>query len=396
MSTQAPSETLQETPKPSPSDLAVVLSGGGARAAYQVGLLRGLGKILPEARIPIVTGVSAGGINAAFLAAHPGPISEASEELAEIWSELEVEDVFRVDTASLSANFARWVGQLTSGGSSMAPKVRGLVDTSPLDSLLSKMLKTVDGEIIGIERNLDRGHLQAIALTTISYNTGQTITWVEGSDIRTWERPMRQSHQIRLTVDHVMASAALPLLFPAIRLGTQWHGDGGIRLSAPLSPAIHLGARRILVVSTRYRASAQQAGLSTITDYPPPAQILGKLLNSVFLDLIDQDVSRLRRVNELIARIPEENREPFHLIDALVMRPSEDLGRLAGEYEPRLPRAFRFLTRSLGTRQTSSPDFLSMLMFQPDYLRRLIAIGERDAESKKEELIALMSPKPSP
>lgn len=347
---------------------------------------------MPQARIPIVTGVSAGGINAAFLAAHPGSISEAAEELTEIWSELEVEDVFRVDARTLSTNFARWIGQLVSGGSRIAPKVRGLVDTSPLDSLLRRMLKTVDGEIIGIQRNLDRGHLLALALTTISYNTGQTLTWVEGSDISTWERPMRQSRQIRMTVDHVMASAALPLLFPAIQLGSQWHGDGGIRLSAPLSPAIHLGARRILVVSTRYQSSAQEAAQSTITGYPPPAQILGKLLNSVFLDLIDQDVSRLNRVNELIERLPEEERSPFQLIETLVLRPSEDLGRLAGQFEPKLPRAFRFLTRSLGTRETSSPDFLSMLMFQPDYLRRLIAIGERDAEEKKAQIIALMTP----
>ncbi|MCB1057313.1 MAG: patatin-like phospholipase family protein [Acidobacteria bacterium] len=363
------------------SELGIVLTGGGARAAYQVGVLRGLARRFPNTRFPIITGVSAGAINAVFLAQHPGTLAAAVTDLEEIWRGLSIERVFRVDTVALSGNFARWVARLTSGGSAKAPEVRGLVDTEPLRETLQKVLPTVDGEIIGIQRNLEAGRLGAVALTTIDYATGQTITWVEGRDIRTWERPNRRSRQARLTIQHVLASAALPLLFPAVRLAGSWHGDGGIRLSAPLSPSIHLGASRVLVISTRYERDHAEADRPTIRGYPPPAQILGKLLNSVFLDLVDQDVARLQKMNELLERVPETLRGDFRPIEAQVLRPSEDLGRLAGEYEPELPTTFRFLTRSLGTRETSSPDFLSLLMFDPHYLERLMTIGERDAEA---------------
>jgi NTE family protein len=388
-----PSKPSSHRPQPAdpPHDLAIVLSGGGARAAYQVGLLRGLARRFPDARFPIITGVSAGAINATFLASHPGSLKEAAEELTDIWSNLHLEDVFRVDSAALSSSFLRWAGRLTSGGSEHAPKVRGLVDTAPLRQTLTRVLPTVDGEIIGIRRNLEAKHLRAIALTTIDYGTGQTITWVEGARIQTWERPSRRSRAARLVLEHILASSSLPLLFPAVRLAGSWHGDGGIRLSAPLSPAIHLGASRILVVSTRYQRSAEDADRSSITGYPPPAQILGKLLNSVFLDLVDQDVARMEKMNELIGRLPEEERGDFRIIDSVVLRPSEDLGRLAAEYEPDLPSTFRFLTRSLGTRETSSPDFLSLLMFQPSYLRRLIEIGERDAEQAGDRIGQLLA-----
>lgn len=363
------------------AELAIVLTGGGARAAYQVGVLRGLARRFPEARFPIITGVSAGAINAVFLAAHPGSLGEAVAELTEIWRGLSIERVFRVDTMGLSSNFARWLARLTSGGSARAPEVRGLVDTEPLRQTLQSVLPTVDGEIVGIQRNLDAGRLVALALTTIDYATGQTITWVEGRDIRTWERPNRRSRKARITLEHVLASAALPLLFPAVRLAGSWHGDGGIRLSAPLSPAIHLGATRVLVISTRYERDHAEADRPTIRGYPPPAQILGKLLNSVFLDLVDQDAARLHKMNELIERLPPGERGEFRPVEAKVLRPSEDLGSLAGQYEPGLPKTFRFLTRSLGTRETSSPDFLSLLMFDPRYLERLMAIGEHDAEA---------------
>lgn len=389
----SPDETIPPRPAAAPGGrLAIVLSGGGARAAYQVGVLKGLARCFPDARFPIITGVSAGAINASFLAAHPGPLDDAASELAEIWSALTVGDIFDVDSASLSANFLRWIGRLTSGGSAMAPKVRGIMDTEPLRRLLYRVLVTVDDEVVGIRRNLEAGRLESIALTTIDYGTGQTITWVEGSDIQTWERPSRRSQQARLTVDHIMASSALPLLFPAIRLAGSWHGDGGIRLSAPLSPAIHLGASRILVISTRYQQTQEEADRTSIVGYPPPAQILGKLLNSVFLDLVDQDIVRMQMMNRLIERLPPDERDGFRILESAVLRPSLDLGRLAAHYEPELPGTFRFLTRSLGTRETSSPDFLSLLMFERDYLQRLIEIGERDAEEKADEIAVLLSP----
>jgi NTE family protein len=177
-----------------------------------------------------------------------------------------------------------------------------------------------------------------------------------------------------------MASSALPMLFPAVRVGDEWYGDGGVRLTAPLSPPIHLGANRILTVATRYPRSRQEADRPLTDGYPPPAQVLSVLYNSIFLDLIDQ------RINRLIEELPDEAREGMRPVEILVLRPSHDLGRLAAEFEPRLPRFFRYLTRGLGTQRTASPDILSLLMFQHDYLRRLVDLGEADAEANAERI----------
>ena len=373
------------------SDLAIVLSGGGARAAYQVGVLRGLARIAPQARFPIVTGVSAGAINAAFLAAFSGPLAEAIERLTRLWTGLHPEDVFRVDTLSLMRNATGWGVRLSSGGMKGAPRVRGLVDTAPLRAYLARALACVDGEIPGIEERLARGELRSLAITTLSYSTGQTITWVQGGAFDEWQVPARRSRRTRMTVDHVMASAALPIFFPAVRIGKKWYGDGGIRLASPLSPPLRLGANRIFAVSTRYMRSQDEADTPTIEGYPPPAQVLGNLMNAIFLDVLDQDARRLERLNGLLRKLPPEERGELRPIDLLVVRPSEDLGKLAGQYELRLPRAVRFLTRGLGTRETKSPDFLSLLMFQPDYLRRLIEIGERDAETRRQAILTFLA-----
>ncbi|MGH7693912.1 MAG: patatin-like phospholipase family protein, partial [Gemmatimonadaceae bacterium] len=234
--------------------------------------------------------------------------------------------------------------------------------------------------------NIASGKLTAVALSATDYTTSQSVTWVQGESIEMWERPQRKSVRTRLTLDHVMASTALPLLFPAIRVGRDWYGDGGIRLTAPLSPAVHLGASRILTISTRYDRSRLEADQPQVPGYPPPAQVLGVLYNAIFLDLIDQDVARLERMNRLLERVSEAQRGTMRVVDILVIRPSRDLGRLAYEYEPRLPKGFRFLTRGLGTRRTASPDILSLVMFQEDYLRRLIELGEADAETEWERI----------
>ena len=382
------------------ADLAIVLSGGGARAAYQVGLLRALARAAPRLRFSIVTGVSAGAINAVFLAAHPGSLADAADQLSRLWKDLPVEKVFRIDSGTMTSNALRWIGRLATGGTVLTPEVRGLVDTTPLRELLEAWLPTVDGELIGIIRNLERQRLQAVAVTTLDYSTGQTVTWVQGRDAQAWRHPDRVSVRTRLGIDHVMASAALPLFFPAQRIGRHWYGDGGVRLLAPLSPAIHLGARRILAISTRYRRLQAEAEVPSIRGYPPPAQILGQLMNAIFLDVLDQDEERLERLNSMIRRVPPEEREGLAPVDLLVLRPSQDLGKLAASYEPSLPAPFRFLTRGLGTRETRSPDFLSLLMFQPDYLARLIEIGEADAEARMDEILRLVTPggtaEPSP
>jgi NTE family protein len=365
--------------------LAVVLAGGGARAAYQVGVLRFLARRFPELRVPILTGVSAGAVSAAHLAQHPGPFSAAVDELAALWGSLSPERVFRVDSLSLARNVFRSGTSLLAGGA-RHPRVRGMVDTEPLRELLTVALAPAGGPLAGIRRNLERGRLQAVAISTTSYTTGQSVIWVEGRDIETWERPMRRSVHTRLTVEHIMASAALPLLFPAVRLGEHWYGDGGVRLTAPLSPALHLGAHKILAVSPRYALSPSEADRPAIIGYPPPIQVLGVLYNSVFLDLIDQDVERMRRMNQVLRALPETERAGMRVVELLVIRPSRDLGRLARHHEPRLPGVFRYLSRGLGSRQTLSPDLLSMVMFQADYLHRLMELGEADAEARSAEI----------
>jgi NTE family protein len=269
-----------------------------------------------------------------------------------------------------------------------------MVDTAPLRELLERVLEARDGTIDGIARSLRTGSLRAIALTASSYTTGQSITWVQtqGDEcIATWERPQRKSVSCDLRVDHVMASAALPFFFPAVDVDGAWYGDGGIRLTAPLSPAVHLGARRVIAVSTRYLRSREEADRPAVIGYPPPAQVAGVLYNAIFLDQLDADALHMQQVNRFIARLPPAERDGLRHIDLLVLRPSEDLGRLANAYEPELPRAFRFLTRGLGTRETRSNDMLSLVMFQKNYVRRLIEIGEADAQARLADIRRFLS-----
>jgi len=270
-----------------------------------------------------------------------------------------------------------------------------MVNTEPLRGFLYRAFDAEPGSgaLTGIRANLARGRLRAVAVTTSSYSAGTSVTWVEGEQIAPWMRSHRLGVNCQLNVEHVMASSSLPLFFPSVVLDGQWHGDGGIRLSAPLSPAVHLGAQRIIAISTSHQSgSAAAANTPMIDGYPPPAQIAGSLINALFLDLLDADALRLERVNDLLARIPEERRDGLRPVELLLFRPSRDLGTLANDYEPQLPRGFRFLTRGLGTRQTRSNDFLSLVMFQPDYLQQLIDLGRADAEKRLDELLAFTEP----
>ena len=382
------SDTRDSSTAPSDTATALVLGGGGARGAYQAGVVRAIAQRHPDLPLPILTGISAGAINAAFLAAHSGNFAAAADELANLWLSLTPEKVYRVDAGTLVRNVIRWGWRLISGGLGTAREpTRGLVDTTPLLQLLGTVFAPGGrAPIAGIDDKLVRGSLRAVALSATSYSTGQSMTWVQGRNISLWQRPQRRTAHATLTVDHVMASAALPLLVPAIREGPEWYGDGGHRLTAPLSPALHLGATRILTISTRHPRSRAEADVSQIAGYPPPAQVIGVLYNAIFLDLIDQDILRLELINQMLRDVPEEHRNGMRPVGILVLRPSRDLGHLAREFEPRLPKAFRFLTRGLGTRQTTSPDVLSLVMFQRDYLQALVDLGERDAESQMDRI----------
>jgi NTE family protein len=373
-----------------PRGLGLVLSGGGARGAYQVGVLQYLARQFPSAIPEILTGVSAGAINAAFIAARQDPFVQKIDELAEMWSTLRIDEVFRVDAHELMWRALRWGGRLVSGGKSPLTPAKSLVDTRPLHAVLERELRALpDGTIDGINASLRAGWLRAFALTASSYTTGQSITWVQTREdcaMPAWERPQRKSQQCNVRVEHVMASAALPFFFPAIEVDGAWYGDGGIRLTAPLSPAIHLGATRVLAVTTRYARTREEADRPMITGYPPPAQVAGVLFNAIFLDQMDGDAMQLRQINKLIEQQPDETRMGLRPIDLLVLRPSEDLGRLANHYEADLPKAFRFLTRGLGTKETRSNDMLSLVMFQTDYVRHLIELGQSDAAAKRDQI----------
>jgi NTE family protein len=304
-----------------------------------------------------------------------------------------------VGPLGLSSGVTRWGTRLLAGGAHGAPRVRSLVDTAPLRRLLGETLEPdPTGELPGIARNLRAGRLEAIALTASSYTTGQSVTWVEsrdGCDVLAWEGAARHAVSGCLRVDHVMASAALPFFFPAVEVDGAWYGDGGIRLTAPLSPAIHLGARRIIAVSTRYPRTQRDAASPAVDGYPPPAQVAGVLLNAICLDLLDTDALRLEQLNALVDRLPEDQRGGLQHIDLLVMRPSRDLGRLANDFEADLPRSFRFLVRGLGSRETRSNDMLSLLMFQQDYITRLVELGEADARARSVEIDAFLTASPA-
>jgi NTE family protein len=366
-----------------------VLTGGGARAAYQVGFLRLIAREFPDLVPGILTGVSAGGINAAYLAARQEPFPDKVEHLAQVWAGLRIDDVFRVDLRDLTSRTVRWGSRLLGGGRHPLTLARSLVDTAPLRTLVTRLLNADGSDVEGIAKSLEAGWLRAIALTASSYTTGQSVTWVQTRDecrIEEWERPQRKSVGCRLGVEHVMASASLPFFFPAVEVDGSWYGDGGIRLTAPLSPAVHLGATRIIAVSTRYARSRDEADRPAIAGYPPPAQVAGVLYNAIFLDHLDGDALEMRRISDLIARLPPSDRDGLRPIELLMLRPSVDLGRLANEYEAELPRPFRFLARGLGTRETRSNDMLSLVMFQGDYIRRLLDLGEADATARIEEI----------
>ncbi len=366
--------------------LALVLSGGGARNAYHAGFLAEVARMHPRLSFDILTGASAGTINLAHMAASPKPFPETMEHLFGIWSRIEVEDVFDVNIGSLAGHFGRWGMRLVSGRRGKFKGPEGMVDAKPLWSLLNRELKTDRGPVEGIRENIERGALQAIAVAATSYTTGRSVSFVQGQDIENWERANRHSMEVDIGVEHIMASTALPFFFPAVRVGDAWYGDGGIRMNAPLAPAVHLGADRILAVSTRFPRSAEDAERNRSSGYPPPAQILSTLFNAIFLDMFDYDAIQLERINRLVRDMPKALRGSLRPVKLLVIRPSQDLGRLTNEYEPRLPRAFRFFTRGLGTAETRNNDALSLIFFQHDYLSRIMEIGRADARANSEAL----------
>lgn len=377
-------------PRGATSGLALTLTGGGARGAYQAGVLQRLGQAVGDLEAGIITGVSAGAINAAFLANHRGRFGQASAELAGLWRRVSTEEVLRGAPLELARNVTRWGVQLLSGGLETLPRVRGLLDTAPLRELLVRVLCDSQGELSGVRENLERRRLRAFAVTTTSYATGQAMTFAQHAADQPrvfWQRPYRMGCTATIGIDHVMASAAIPLLFPAVKLGNSWHGDGSVRQAAPLSPALRLGARRVLVISTVGEPPAHPLESLTEDPYPSLARIVGVTLNSLLYGHTEFDAEQLRRITHLVRASPASRAAGFRPVELFLMRPSVDLGQVAAGFEHKLPRALRYLTRGLGTRDENSTDLLSTLLFDSAYTARLVEWGWRDADAQIDELV---------
>jgi NTE family protein len=362
------------TATPGNSDIALVLSGGGARASYQVGVLAALAERVPDLQFPIITGVSAGAINAAFIAGHPSPLPEAIAQLRGAWLRLTPDTVYRVKTVKVARWALRLATQFMLRKLEGLRTVRGLMDMRPLSRFLAGVI-----DFGGIDANVESGRLRAVALTATSYTSGQTVTFVQGlPNMTMWERVQRSAVYTRLSLAHVMASSAIPLIFPAVRIGDAFYGDGSVRQTTPLSPAVHLGANRIIAVSMRTRHTTRL--VAPDAEYPTTAQVMALMFNAIFLDALDADSERLERLNRLVARIPRDQATPDmeRRIDMLMMRPSRDLGTLAEGMRPNLPPTFDRVVQAMGGTGEGSQDFLSYLLFDPEYTGLLMELGYED------------------
>ena len=369
-------------------DVALVLTGGGAHAAYQVGALSAIVERLPDLEIPILTGVSAGAINIAYLAAYRGPLRAAVETLRREWGRLTIDRVYRVPLGRLVPAGLRWLAAAALGRHNRPATVRGLVDMEPLRRFLTQGI-----DFGGIDANIAAGRLHAVALSATAYTSGETVTFVHGADgVPMWRRALRYSVRARLTLDHVMASAALPILFPAVRVGNEFYGDGSVRQTTPFAPAIHLGARALLVITMRPDPQPLATPPSA-REYPSAAEVMGLLLHSVFLDAPDADAERLERINELLAACPDERpgSSPLNPVRLLVLRPSQDIGALAATQRVRLPGRLHWLVGGLGGRRPGAADFLSYLLFDPAYTDALVELGYADARAAWPQIEQLLT-----
>ncbi len=362
---------------------ALVLSGGGARAAYQVGCLRQIAREIPEYRPRIITGVSAGAINAVYLASYQGHWSSAVDSLIETWVQLETRKVYHTDLRRILQRLFLVMGRFVTGGRLDANNLRGMVDSQPLEDFLKNVLEHQNLVLQGIDENIQSQLLDAIAIIGTEYSSGRSVAWVQGVGKNIWNRSQIKATATKLSIKHVMASSALPFFFPAVSVNDVWYGDGGIRLNAPLSPAMHLGASRILAVSPRVKPNLES---SMIEEYPSPGQVAGVLLNSIFLDLLDYDALQMNRINRLLGMVNQAEVDDFRRVEVMVLRPQKDLGKLALEHEFSLPKLFRYLERGLAGKDRRSADALSMVIFEKDYLELMIRLGEEDTADRMTEI----------
>ncbi|MBW8845387.1 MAG: patatin-like phospholipase family protein [Burkholderiales bacterium] len=379
----------------------LILTGGGARAAYQVGVLAAIAQLRRDAGatqtnpFPIISGTSAGAINASTLACHADDFDGAVDGLLHLWQGLHVENIYRADAFEAVRSGARWLSMLSLGWALARwtrSRPRSLLDNAPLRDLLGRYLS-----MDRIEAMLAGGHLRALALTGSSYTSGQHVTFFQTHHhVVPWLREQRMAVQAQLTLRHLMASAAIPFIFPAelveLEGVPEWFGDGSMRQSAPISPAVHLGAERVLVIGAGRMKEPEGRRVGATDVHPSMAQVAGHALSNIFLDALSVDVERLRRINRTLALLPHETRAATALrpIELLVIAPSRRLDDLAGEHQGSLPPSVRAMLRAFGVsgkgKTTSGSALVSYLLFEPSFIDELINLGMSDTLAKRAEV----------
>jgi NTE family protein len=375
------------------SKAGLVLTGGGARAAYQVGVLKAVRELLPRGEknpFPILCGTSAGAINAATLAVFADDFNAAVDRLLDVWENFHVHNVYRSDPIAIARKGARWLAALTLL-SRTSPT--SLLDNTPLAEMLARRL-----DFGRVQENIDNGFLYAVSITCSGYSSGQSVSFYQGGpDTEAWERTQRVGAAMPIRAEHLMASAALPFIFPAVKINREYFGDGSMRQIAPISPALHLGADRVLVVSTAWQGSDAEPPRVRGNLYPSVAQIAGHALNSIFLDSLNADIELVQRINRTISLIPPENlREaglPLRQIKVLVISPSQPIERMVVRHVHELPWTVRFLLRGIGAMNRNGSNLASYLLFEAGYCKALIDLGYQDTMARRAELLEFLGPR---
>lgn len=372
--------------------IALILTGGGARAAYQVGVLKAIAEFTPRrAHSPfqVICGTSAGALNAVTLAVNARHFRQGVKYLLGIWNNAQVKNIYRSDALGVFANSTRWLLGLVLSmiGINRMSRV-SLLDNSPLTDFLEETLPYEK-----IQENIDAGVLHALSITASGYGTGHSVTFYQGvAGIAPWKRTRRQGIEAKIGIEHLLASSAIPFIFPAIRIHREYFGDGSMRQIAPISSALHLGADKVMLMGAWH--DEDEEGRRNRTDaYPTLAQIAGHALDSIFLDALEVDLERVQHINETVALIPEELRAATDMrhIDVLVITPSQPLEKVAERHLTELPWAVRLLLRAIGVMRRSGANLVSYLLFDKRYCRALIDLGYQDALKRREEILKFLS-----